>query len=94
MTDIFHPHGDPDDHYDLALAFALHKPGYLELGCEVCDYPPAHRVGDPALCAVAQLNEIMESDVRVSVVPINQQYANKSRKHLDKNSAYGYIFVI
>ena len=29
MTDIFHPHGDPDDHYDLALVFALHKLGYL-----------------------------------------------------------------
>ncbi|MBQ7312163.1 MAG: hypothetical protein IJ334_05740 [Clostridia bacterium] len=69
MTDIFHPHGDPDDHYDLALVFALHKLGYLELGRVVCDYPPAHRVGDPALCAAAQLNEITGSDVRVSVSP-------------------------
>ena len=31
ITDIFHPHGDPDDHYDLALAFALHKAGLLRL---------------------------------------------------------------
>jgi len=69
MTDLFHPHGDPDDHYDLACAFALHKLGYLELGRVICDYPPAHRMGDPALCAVAQLNEITESDVRVSVAP-------------------------
>lgn len=69
MTDLFHPHGDPDDHYDLALAFALHKLGYLELGRVVCDYPPAHRAGDPALCAVAQLNELTGSDVRVSVSP-------------------------
>ena len=22
-TDLFHPHGDPDDHYDLACLFAL-----------------------------------------------------------------------
>ena len=22
-TDLFHPHGDPDDHYDLATAFAM-----------------------------------------------------------------------
>lgn len=69
MTDIFHPHGDPDDHYDLALVYALHKLGYLELGRVVCDYPPAHRVGDPALCAAAQLNEITGSDVRVSAAP-------------------------
>ncbi len=69
MTDLFHPHGDPDDHYDLALAFALHKLGYIELGRVICDYPPAHRAGDPALCAVAQLNEITGSDVRVSAAP-------------------------
>lgn len=69
MTDLFHPHGDPDDHYDLALAFALHKLGYLELGRVICDYPPAHRAGDPALCAAAQLNEITGSDVRVSAAP-------------------------
>ncbi len=69
MTDLFHPHGDPDDHFDLALAFALHSLGYLELGRVICDYPPAHRAGDPALCAVAQLNEITGSDVRVSAAP-------------------------
>ena len=69
ITDIFHPHGDPDDHFDLALAFALHKLGCLELGRVICDYPPAHRVGDPALCAVAQLNEITGSDVRACVSP-------------------------
>ena len=69
MTDIFHPHGDPDDHYDLAAAFALHKLGYLELGRVICDYPPPHRVGDPALCAIAQLNEITGSDVRSCVAP-------------------------
>jgi len=69
MTDIFHPHGDPDDHYDLAVAFALHARGYLELHRVIMDYPPAHRLGDPALCAVAQLNEITHSDVRACVAP-------------------------
>ena len=58
LTDLFHPHGDPDDHYDLALAFALDKLGFTELGAVIMDYPPPHRVGDPALCAVAQLNAI------------------------------------
>ncbi len=69
MTDLFHPHGDPDDHFDLALAFALHRRGFLELGRVVCDYPPAFQDGDPALCAVAQLNELTGSDVRVSAAP-------------------------
>ena len=23
-TDLFRPHGDPDDHFDLACQFALH----------------------------------------------------------------------
>lgn len=47
MTDIFHPHGDPDDHYDLALVFALHKAGLLNVERILMDYPPAHRVGGP-----------------------------------------------
>lgn len=77
LTDIFHPHGDPDDHFDLALAFALHAAGYTELGRVVIDYPPAHRVGDPALCAVAQLNEITGSDVRACVAPKDAEAAGR-----------------
>ncbi len=77
LTDIFHPHGDPDDHFDLALAFALHKWGYTELGRVVMDYPPAHRVGDPALCAAAQLNAITGSDVRACVAPKDTEAAGQ-----------------
>ncbi len=69
LTDIFHPHGDPDDHFDLAAVFALHSLGKAELKYVVCDYPPPHRIGDPALCAVAQLNEITGSDVIGTVAP-------------------------
>lgn len=65
MTDLFHPHEDPDDHYDLAVVFALHKLGFLELGRVIIDYPPDHVAGDPALCAAAQLNEITGSSVPV-----------------------------
>ena len=77
ITDIFHPHGDPDDHYDLALAFALHKAGLLHLWRVVMDYPPAHRVGDPALCAAAQLNEITGAGVIASVAPRNEALAGE-----------------
>lgn len=77
ITDIFHPHGDPDDHYDLALAFALHKAGLLRLWRVVMDYPPSHRVGDPALCAAAQLNEITGAGVIAGVAPRDEETAGR-----------------
>jgi hypothetical protein len=55
QTDIFHPHGDPDDHWDLATVYALALAGALDLRGILFDYPPAHRVGDPATLAAAQL---------------------------------------
>lgn len=75
LTDLFHPHGDPDDHFDLATVFALHKLGKISLDRVIIDYPPAHRKGDPALCAVAQLNAITGSDVPASVAPKSKEGA-------------------
>ena len=40
QTDLFHPHGDPDDHFDLAAVFALAAQGRLDLRGIVIDYPP------------------------------------------------------
>ena len=56
VTDLFHPHGDPDDHFDLACAYALAARGNIDLRGLVIDYPPDFRPGDPAAAAVAQLN--------------------------------------
>lgn len=56
QTDIFHPHGDPDDHWDLATVYALAQQGLLDLRGFMLDYPPKHRVGDPATLAIAQLD--------------------------------------
>ena len=58
QTDIFHPHGDPDDHWDLATVYALAARGALDLQGLLFDYPPAHRTGDPATLAMAQLGHI------------------------------------
>lgn len=55
QTDIFHPHGDPDDHWDLATVYALAAQEALDLRGIMFDYPPAHRLGDPATLASAQL---------------------------------------
>ncbi len=58
QTDLFHPHGDPDDHFDLAAVFALAAQERLALRGIVIDYPPPRRRGDPALGAVAQLSRL------------------------------------
>jgi hypothetical protein len=56
QTDLFRPHGDPDDHFDLACIYALARGGHADLRGILCDYPPPRRKGDPDLAAVAMLN--------------------------------------
>jgi len=58
QTDLFHPHGDPDDHWDLATVYALAARQALDLQGVLLDYPPARRPGDPATLALAQLGQI------------------------------------
>ena len=58
QTDLFRPHGDPDDHFDLATVYALSTRGHVDLAGILCDYPPPRRKGDPDLAAVAMLNAI------------------------------------
>ena len=67
VTDLFHPHGDPDDHFDLAVAYALAQRGCFDLRGVAIDYPPAFRAGDPAVVAVAQLNRLTGLSVPVSI---------------------------
>lgn len=55
QTDIFHPHGDPDDHWDMATVYALAQRGKLDLCGVMFDYPPDHRAGDPATLAMGQI---------------------------------------
>lgn len=58
QTDIFHPHGDPDDHWDLGTVYALASQGSLNLQGVLFDFPPVHRRGDPATLAMAQLGHL------------------------------------
>jgi hypothetical protein len=67
VTDLFHPHGDPDDHFDLAVAYALAQRGVVDLRGVVIDYPPDFRAGDPAVVAVAQMNRLTGLSVPVSI---------------------------
>lgn len=57
-TDLFRPHGDPDDHWDLACQYALAKMGKIELKAVLLDYAPSNRRGDPDVQALAQLSWI------------------------------------
>jgi len=57
-TDLFRPHADPDDHFDLASVFALAAQGRFELLAVMIDHPPEGMAADPDVLAVAQLNKI------------------------------------
>jgi len=58
QTDLFRPHGDPDDHFDLACVYGLAVRGAVELMGILCDFPPPRRKGDPDTVAVAMLNHL------------------------------------
>lgn len=66
-TDLFRPHEDPDDHYDLACQFALAKMGKIRLEGVLIDWPPSPGHGDPDVIAVAQMNQLAGQSVPVGV---------------------------
>ncbi len=58
QTDLFHPHMDPDDHFDLATIFALAALGDVELRGLILDFPPEFHRASPAVGAVAQMSRL------------------------------------
>ena len=56
VSDLFRPHDDPDDHWDLACVYALACQGRVNLRGVLIDYPKPERRNDPDVLAVAQLN--------------------------------------
>ena len=67
VTDLYHPHMDPDDHWDLLTVYALAAMGRLDLRGVVVDHPLNAYSGDPAIAAVAQLNHLTGLSVPVAV---------------------------
>jgi hypothetical protein len=68
VTDLYRPHLDPDDHWDLACAYALAHRGDIELRGIVVDYPPSgQKACNPDIVAVAQMNRITGLAVPVAV---------------------------
>lgn len=64
-TDLFRPHIDPDDHWDLACVYALAYQGHIDPRAILIDFPP--RKCDPDVAAVAQMNFITSLSVPVAV---------------------------
>jgi hypothetical protein len=68
VTDLFRPHNDPDDHWDLACVYALAHQGDIDLKGVLIDYPPTNRNDrNPDIMAVAQMNLICNLFVPISV---------------------------
>jgi len=89
-TDLFRPHIDPDDHWDLACVYALAHRGDIDLKGILIDYPPQRgKDHNPDIMAVAQMNLIAGIFVPVGVgtaLPMKsrddaQSYASSTDHH-------------
>jgi hypothetical protein len=68
VTDLYRPHMDPDDHWDLACVYSLAHRGDIALLGILIDYPPAgRRTHSPDIAAVAQMNRMTGMAVPVTV---------------------------
>ena len=68
VTDLFRPHMDPDDHWDLACVYALACRGNIDLKGVLIDHPPENADGrNPDIAAIAQMNLIAGTYASVAV---------------------------
>ncbi len=67
VTDLFRPHDDPDDHWDLACVYALAFQGHVDLRGILIDYPKPERPNDPDVLSVSQMNYLTGKAVPVMV---------------------------
>lgn len=71
VTDLFRPHGDPDDHWDLVTQYALAKTGAIDLKGVIGDFPPTSLASrtkcEPEVTGVAQMNWITSLAVPMGV---------------------------
>ncbi len=66
-TDLYHPHNDPDDHWDLACQYALAYNNDTDLRGVVCDAKHSLYYGDPSIDAIAQLNYIIGDGIPCAI---------------------------
>jgi hypothetical protein len=96
VTDLYRPHLDPDDHWDLACVYALAHRGDIELKGIIIDYPPAGRKEcNPDRAAVAQMNRI--TGLRVPVVagsPLPMKSRNDTQPHAAESDLQGVKMIL
>ena len=87
-TDLFHPHADPDDHWDLACIYALAYGGEIDLRGILIDFAPETRAGpgDPDMFAVGQMNAITGMTVPAAV-GTEKPMATREDTQADANEA-------
>ncbi|MHC4371599.1 MAG: hypothetical protein ACYSW8_28630, partial [Planctomycetota bacterium] len=78
VTDLFRPHMDPDDHWDLACVYALAYRGDIDLRGILIDQLSGDSGGrNPDIAAVAQMNFITGKAVPVAVgssIPLKSRH--------------------
>lgn len=81
ITDLYHPHADPDDHYDLAQVFGLAKLGELEVLQVLIDHPYEKRkdFGSPDVGAVYQMNRLAKANVHVTLGADTVKYVGRPK---------------
>ena len=85
VTDLFRPHMDPDDHWDLACMYALAHQGDIDLKGVLIDHPPTNRTDrNPDIAAVAQMNLICNLFVPTGV---GSPHALRSRNDLQVSAS-------
>ncbi len=83
VTDLFRPHTDPDDHWDLAGQFALMRLGRVDLKAVLIDCPRPKWKKDPDVQAIGQLGAIVGAAVPVAVgvpasIPLSRLDAHRN----------------
>lgn len=95
QSDLFRPHEDPDDHWDLACVYALAHAGDLDLRGVLIDHPPAGHAGSPDALALAQLNHLTGLTAPMAVgssVPVTRR--DERPDHLEPVDRRGVDFVL
>jgi hypothetical protein len=95
-TDLFRPHCDPDDHWDLACIFALAYAGQIDLKGILIDFAPQPRDGhNPDVMAVAQMNYVTGLHVPVSIgAPHPMRSRGDSQPEADASDHAGINMVL
>jgi hypothetical protein len=95
QTDLFRPHGDPDDHFDLACVYALAERHAVRLEGVLCDFPPPRRTGNPDLAAVAMLDQLTGLATPLVVgMPQRPAGASDVLAHAPSNDLAGVLWLL